>query len=67
MPQVEDVLECLKDENLIGKGGAGIVYRGSMANGIDVAIKWLIGRNHGFDAEIQTLGKIRHRHIVRLL
>ncbi|XP_076943684.1 receptor protein kinase CLAVATA1-like [Bidens hawaiensis] len=65
--RVEDVLECLKDENIIGKGGAGIVYRGSMANGVDVAIKRLVGRNHGFDAEIQTLGKIRHRNIVRLL
>ncbi|KAJ0785431.1 putative transferase, protein kinase RLK-Pelle-LRR-XI-1 family [Helianthus annuus] len=65
--KVEDVLECLKDENIIGKGGAGIVYRGSMVNGVDVAIKRLIGRNHGFDAEIQTLGKIRHRNIVRLL
>ncbi|KAI3696060.1 hypothetical protein L1987_79069 [Smallanthus sonchifolius] len=65
--KVEDVLECLKDENVIGKGGAGIVYRGSMANGVDVAIKRLIGRNHGFDAEIQTLGQIRHRNIVRLL
>lgn len=65
--KVEDVLECLKDENIIGKGGAGIVYRGSMANGVDVAIKRLMGRNHGFDAEIQTLGKIRHRNIVRLL
>ncbi|KAL4578958.1 hypothetical protein LXL04_015092 [Taraxacum kok-saghyz] len=63
----EDVIVCLKDENIIGKGGAGIVYRGSMANGIDVAIKKLMGRNHGFEAEIQTLGRIKHRNIVRLL
>ncbi|KAK9062750.1 hypothetical protein SSX86_019939 [Deinandra increscens subsp. villosa] len=65
--KVEDVISCLKDENVIGKGGAGIVYRGSMPNGIDVAIKRLIGKNHGFDAEIQTLGRIKHRNIVRLL
>ncbi|KAI3745951.1 hypothetical protein L6452_08364 [Arctium lappa] len=65
--KVEDVLGCLMDENIIGKGGAGIVYRGSMPNGVDVAIKRLIGRNHGFDAEIQTLGRIKHRNIVRLL
>ncbi|CAL9240803.1 unnamed protein product [Arabidopsis halleri] len=68
----EDVLECLKEENIIGKGGAGIVYRGSMPNNVDVAIKRLVGRgtgrsDHGFTAEIQTLGRIRHRHIVRLL
>eukprot|EP01018_Ginkgo_biloba_P039693 Gb_29523 [translate_table: standard] len=69
----EDVLECLKEDNVIGKGGAGIVYKGSMPNGEEFAVKRLpgIGRgsshDHGFSAEIQTLGRIRHRHIVRLL
>ncbi|KAL0366019.1 UNVERIFIED_CONTAM: Leucine-rich repeat receptor-like kinase protein HAR1 [Sesamum radiatum] len=70
--RAEDVLEYLKEENIIGKGGAGIVYRGPMPNRIDVAIKRLTGRansqtDHGFMAEIQTLGRIRHRNIVRLL
>ncbi|CAK9148302.1 unnamed protein product [Ilex paraguariensis] len=70
--KVEDVVESLKEENIIGKGGAGIVYRGSMPDGVDVAIKRLVGRgsgrsDQGFSAEIQTLGKIRHRNIVRLL
>ncbi|XP_026396212.1 receptor protein kinase CLAVATA1-like isoform X1 [Papaver somniferum] len=70
---VEEVLECLKDENIIGKGGAGIVYHGSMSSGnVDVAIKRLVGRCNGgydlgFSAEIQTLGSIRHRYIVKLL
>ncbi|KAK3423768.1 hypothetical protein EUGRSUZ_H00964 [Eucalyptus grandis] len=71
--KAEDVLKCLGEENVIGKGGAGIVYRGSMPNGADIAIKQLVGRggsgcsDHGFSAEIQTLGRIRHRNIVRLL
>ncbi|KAL1533352.1 Leucine-rich repeat receptor-like kinase protein har1 [Salvia divinorum] len=70
--RAEDVLECLKEENIIGRGGAGVVYRGAMPNGIDVAIKRLSGRSnscndHGFKAEIETLGGIRHRNIVRLL
>ncbi|XP_010536408.1 PREDICTED: receptor protein kinase CLAVATA1-like [Tarenaya hassleriana] len=71
--KAEDVLECLKEENIIGKGGAGIVYRGSMPNSVDVAIKRLVGprgtsrSDHGFAAEIKTLGRIRHRNIVRLL
>ncbi|KAG8098358.1 hypothetical protein GUJ93_ZPchr0013g36776 [Zizania palustris] len=69
----DDVLDCLKEENIIGKGGAGIVYKGAMPNGEHVAVKRLpaMGRgsshDHGFSAEIQTLGRIRHRHIVRLL
>ncbi|OVA19614.1 Protein kinase domain [Macleaya cordata] len=69
---VEDVLQCIKDENIIGKGGAGIVYHGSMPGNVDVAIKKLVGRSSGrndlgFSAEIQTLGSIRHRYIVKLL
>ncbi|XP_057530785.1 leucine-rich repeat receptor-like serine/threonine-protein kinase BAM1 [Amaranthus tricolor] len=69
----DDVLDCLKEDNIIGKGGAGIVYKGSMPNGDQVAVKRLpvmsrgSSHDHGFNAEIQTLGKIRHRHIVRLL
>ncbi|XP_019448478.1 PREDICTED: receptor protein kinase CLAVATA1-like [Lupinus angustifolius] len=70
--KAEEVVECLKEENIIGKGGAGIVYRGSMGNGTDVAIKRLVGQgsgrnDYGFKAEIQTLGRIRHRNIMRLL
>nr|XP_043632977.1 receptor protein kinase CLAVATA1-like [Erigeron canadensis] len=65
--KVEDILECLKEENMIGKGGAGTVYRGLMPNGVDVAIKRLNGRDYGFDAEIKTLGRYKHRNIVRLL
>jgi len=69
----DDVLDCLKEENIIGKGGAGIVYKGAMPNGELVAVKRLpamvrgSSHDHGFSAEIQTLGRIRHRHIVRLL
>ncbi|MBA0851041.1 hypothetical protein Goshw_011887, partial [Gossypium schwendimanii] len=69
----DDVLDCLKEDNIIGKGGAGIVYKGSMPSGDHVAVKRLpamsrgSSHDHGFNAEIQTLGRIRHRHIVRLL
>ncbi|PRQ49184.1 putative transferase, protein kinase RLK-Pelle-LRR-XI-1 family [Rosa chinensis] len=64
--KIEDVLQCLNAENIIGRGGAGVVYRGTMPNGDDVAIKRL-KRDHGFSAEIKTLGQIKHRNIVRLL
>ncbi|XP_071725581.1 uncharacterized protein [Rutidosis leptorrhynchoides] len=69
---VSDVLECIKDGNVIGRGGAGIVYHGKMPNGTEIAVKKLIGfgntnHDHGFRAEIRTLGNIRHRNIVRLV
>lgn len=68
----EDVLQCLKDNNIVGRGGAGTVYRGTMPNGDHVAVKKLgisKGGSHdnGLSAEVKTLGKIRHRYIVRLL
>ncbi|GFP95083.1 leucine-rich repeat receptor-like serine/threonine-protein kinase bam1 [Phtheirospermum japonicum] len=63
---VSDVLECVKDGNMIGRGGAGIVYHGKMPGGVEIAVKKLT-HDHGFKAEIRTLGNIRHRNIVRLL
>ncbi|KAG6419707.1 hypothetical protein SASPL_116217 [Salvia splendens] len=67
--RAEDVVDCLKEENVVGKGGGGVVYRGSMADGTDIAVKRVAGRgsDRGFRAEIGTLGRIRHRNIVRLL
>ncbi|GAB4847861.1 hypothetical protein Ancab_026921 [Ancistrocladus abbreviatus] len=69
---VADILECMKDGNVIGRGGAGIVYHGKLSNGEEIAVKKLLGfgphsHDHGFRAEIQTLGNIRHRNIVKLL
>jgi len=69
----DDIVQCLKEENIIGEGGAGVVYRGIMPNGQQIAVKKLMGicigslNDHGFSAEVNTLGKIRHRHIVTLL
>ncbi|CAH1416495.1 unnamed protein product [Lactuca virosa] len=69
----DDVLDSLKEDNIIGKGGVVIVYKGAMPNNELVAVNRLpamsrgFSHNHGFNIEIQTLGRIRHRHIVRLL
>ncbi|KAJ7544764.1 hypothetical protein O6H91_09G092300 [Diphasiastrum complanatum] len=70
----DHVLDCLTEENIIGRGGSGIIYKGVMPSGEIVAVKRLssqgrkgVSNDHGFSAEIQTLGKIRHRNIVKLL
>ncbi|KAL6629129.1 hypothetical protein ACP70R_028894 [Stipagrostis hirtigluma subsp. patula] len=68
---VDDVLGCLRAENIIGKGGAGTVYRCVTRGGAELAVKRLPGRgghrDHGFRAEVTTLGGVRHRNVVRLL
>uniref|UniRef100_A0A0D9WRM8 non-specific serine/threonine protein kinase n=1 Tax=Leersia perrieri TaxID=77586 RepID=A0A0D9WRM8_9ORYZ len=69
---VDNILECLIDENVIGKGCSGVVYRAEMPNGEIIAVKklWKTSKEEPIDAfaaEIQILGHIRHRNIVKLL
>ncbi|KAL5864613.1 hypothetical protein ACOSQ3_002127 [Xanthoceras sorbifolium] len=57
--------------NLIGTGGFGSTYKAELFPGYLVAVKRLsIGRFQGiqqFDAEITTLGRIRHKNLVTLI
>ncbi|KAF8408522.1 hypothetical protein HHK36_007678 [Tetracentron sinense] len=57
--------------NLIGTGGFGSTYKAELVPGFLVAVKRLsMGRFHGiqqFDAEIRTLGRIRHKNLVTLI
>jgi serine/threonine protein kinase len=56
---------------LIGKGGFGNVYKGTLRNGTKVAVKRSEpGSGQGlpeFQTEIMVLSKIRHRHLVSLI
>ncbi|KAG0451479.1 hypothetical protein HPP92_026227 [Vanilla planifolia] len=58
-------------ESLIGSGGFGEVYRARLKNGAVVAVKKLIhvtGQgDREFMAEMETIGKIKHRNLVPLL
>ncbi|XP_075475659.1 uncharacterized protein LOC142508824 [Primulina tabacum] len=69
----EDVFAALRDENLIGSGGSGRVYRVKLKSGQTVAAKRLWGMHRiaeseeVFRSEVETLGRIRHANIVRLL
>jgi len=58
-------------QNLIGTGGFGATYKAELAPGFLVAVKRLaMGRFQGlqqFDAEIRTLGRIRHGNLVTLI
>ncbi|KAL8546504.1 hypothetical protein ACS0TY_006299 [Phlomoides rotata] len=69
----EQVLASLTDENLIGSGGSGRVYRVKLKSGQMVAAKRLwdqkgIAESEGvLRREVEILGRIRHKNIVRLL
>ncbi|KAF7065109.1 hypothetical protein CFC21_071272 [Triticum aestivum] len=58
-------------ETLVGSGGFGEVYKARLKDGCVVAIKKLIhytGQgDREFTAEMETIGKIKHRNLVPLL
>ncbi|XP_072995440.1 proline-rich receptor-like protein kinase PERK8 [Typha latifolia] len=57
-------------QNLLGEGGFGWVYKGSLVDGRAVAVKQLKGGAHGereFKAEVDTISRVHHRHLVSLV
>ncbi|CAN0921941.1 Receptor-like protein kinase 7 [Linum grandiflorum] len=62
----DDIVESIKQENIIGKGGSGSVYKATLANGRDVAVKhiWTAaatqdggGKKHQHRSTTPMLGK----------
>ncbi|XP_058225635.1 probable serine/threonine-protein kinase At1g01540 isoform X2 [Rhododendron vialii] len=69
--ELEKATNGLADENVIGEGGYGIVYRGVLADNTPVAVKNLLN-NRGqaereFKVEVEAIGRVRHKNLVRLL
>ncbi|KAL3508962.1 hypothetical protein ACH5RR_028363 [Cinchona calisaya] len=58
-------------ENVIGEGGYGVVYRGRLINGLEVAVKKLLNNlgqaEKEFRVEVEAIGHVRHKNLVRLL
>uniref|UniRef100_A0ACD5VW18 Uncharacterized protein n=2 Tax=Avena sativa TaxID=4498 RepID=A0ACD5VW18_AVESA len=57
-------------QSIVGKGGFGIVYHGTLENGDEVAVKVLmetsIDESTDFLPEVQTLTKVHHKNLVTL-
>ncbi|MCL7046922.1 hypothetical protein MKW94_006795, partial [Papaver nudicaule] len=69
--ELELATNGLADENVIGEGGYGIVYRGLLPDNTLVAVKNLLN-NRGqaekeFKVEVEVIGRVRHKNLVRLL
>ncbi|KAL4333131.1 hypothetical protein GQ457_07G012390 [Hibiscus cannabinus] len=66
---IDDIVNNLNSANVIGTGSSGVVYRVMIPNGQTLAVKkmWSSEESGAFTSEIETLGSIRHRNIVRLL
>ncbi|KAF3455497.1 hypothetical protein FNV43_RR00126 [Rhamnella rubrinervis] len=70
---LRQVTNNFSEENILGRGGFGVVYRGELHDGTKIAVKRMESGVMGtkgmneFQAEIAVLTKVRHRHLVALL
>ncbi|XP_034697800.1 putative receptor-like protein kinase At4g00960 isoform X2 [Vitis riparia] len=68
---IRNATKNFSDSNKLGQGGFGAVYKGTLSNGQDIAVKRLSkGSGQGeleFKNEVLLVAKLQHRNLVRLL
>ncbi|KAL3615018.1 hypothetical protein CASFOL_040679 [Castilleja foliolosa] len=66
-----DATNQFHDDNILGRGGFGNVYKGTLANGKQVGVKRLsVNSGQGseeFRNEAVVISKVQHRNLVKLL
>ncbi|XP_040251495.1 cysteine-rich receptor-like protein kinase 25 [Aegilops tauschii subsp. strangulata] len=69
--EVSNATNNFSDENKLGQGGFGPVYKGQLPEGLEIAIKRLASHSgQGFTEfknEVQLIAKLQHTNLVRLL
>nr|XP_043625628.1 putative receptor-like protein kinase At4g00960 [Erigeron canadensis] len=68
---IKEATHDFSEENKLGRGGFGAVYKGTLRDGQDIAVKRL-ARDSGqgdveFKNEVLLVAKLQHRNLVRLL
>lgn len=70
---LKNVTNNFSQDNILGRGGFGTVYKGELHDGTKIAVKRMesgVMSEKGLDefkSEIAVLTKVRHRHLVALL
>ena len=69
--EIEKATNNFNSSRILGEGGFGLVYKGDLYDGRDVAVK-ILKRNdqHGgreFLAEVEMLSRLHHRNLVKLI
>ncbi|KAL8112104.1 hypothetical protein AgCh_019708 [Apium graveolens] len=69
--ELSNATNGFSEQNLLGEGGFGCVYKGYLPDGREIAVKQLkIGGGQGereFKAEVETISRVHHRHLVSLV
>ncbi|XP_059310288.1 receptor kinase-like protein Xa21 [Lycium ferocissimum] len=70
-PEIQRATNNIDGSNLIGMGGSGSVYKGTLSSGIVVAIKVLDLQNEEvckrFDRECEVMRNVRHKNLVTVI
>ncbi|RVW43481.1 putative receptor-like protein kinase [Vitis vinifera] len=70
IPDLERATDNFSQKNFIGRGGFGLVYKGTLADGSTVAVKKIIESDIQVDAdfcnEIEIISNLKHRNLVPL-
>ncbi|EMS45556.1 Cysteine-rich receptor-like protein kinase 29 [Triticum urartu] len=67
---LQEATENFSEKNKLGEGGFGIVYKGILADGQEIAVKKLLGGTgsglHQLHNEVRLLAELQHKNLVRL-
>ncbi|XP_051228636.1 cysteine-rich receptor-like protein kinase 6 [Lolium perenne] len=70
LPALQEATENFSQRNKLGEGGFGAVYKGTLPDGQDIAVKKLLGTaGHGLHQlhnEVLLLAQLQHKNLVRL-
>ncbi|KAK1260515.1 Receptor-like serine/threonine-protein kinase ALE2 [Acorus gramineus] len=72
LSELEKATDKFSSKKFLGRGGFGEVYHGIMEDGIEIAVKKLLmredqNRDREFIAEVETLSRLHHRNLVKLI
>ncbi|KAG7598085.1 Protein kinase-like domain superfamily [Arabidopsis suecica] len=69
--ELAEITQGFARQNILGEGGFGCVYKGTLQDGKVVAVKQLkAGSGQGdreFKAEVEIISRVHHRHLVSLV
>ncbi|GAB2229714.1 hypothetical protein Droror1_Dr00013966 [Drosera rotundifolia] len=70
LEDLEEATNHFSEQNVIGHGGFGVVYKGTIPNGTTIAVKRLINMDfqgdYEFYNEVEIISKLKHRNLVPL-
>ncbi|EEE68212.1 hypothetical protein OsJ_26381 [Oryza sativa Japonica Group] len=68
--EIKSATDNFSTQNILGRGGYGLVYKGKLLDGRMVAVKQLSATSHQgkreFMTEIATISAVQHRNLVKL-